>query len=259
MPDHGDEKDDTNLDEDDALLLALALRAEERAQKIDPRFEKMLLGGAEAERELAAAAQSSDSSPSSEQARALFQIHRPFNETEMRALTARIAATRSARERAKERAGRRHRPRWATRFRLVCSAAITAAVVAGLMHFMRAPAPLPVYALELSGGQRAERSVTEEEAGPRRVRAGGELELILRPERPDRAGIDIQADVRGDGRERALRERWEISENGAARSRLAVDRLFGDFDGELTLTVTVRRGEESRVLSMRVVRVRARE
>lgn len=83
----------------------------------------------------------------------------------------------------------------------------------------RAPEPgsgvWPSYTMTLEGGERMVRSVAE----PRRYRAGGVIELSLRPERRVEHAPVIRVWLRGRDRLVPLSGRFEVAESGALRFR----------------------------------------
>jgi hypothetical protein len=100
----------------------------------------------------------------------------------------------------------------------------------------RVAAHWPAYELTLGGG---ERPMRDDSGGPRVYRAGGELELSLRPERPVEEQPSLRAFVVGPERVLPLAGDVEIADSGAIRFRAGLPEELPD--GALTLWLVIGR------------------
>jgi hypothetical protein len=225
--------------EDEQLLLELAVRWTERKDPVDPRYERLALGDADAREELEAGA------AFSEDARAQLELYRPIDDVAKKRIAAALDES-AGRDLDRPQPMRWRRAQWMRRV-LPLAAVASVALIFGLV-VLRKPRPeaLPTYMLQIVGGQSALRSpgmVSDVVS----LRPGGALELIVRPETPYPESPALEAYLERAGKRTPLRGAWTFSANGAAKLVAEVDPLFAEDPSEGELVVVIGRdGEDGR-------------
>jgi hypothetical protein len=203
--------------------------------RLDERWDRLSAGTLTAEEE----AELRASAAASEEAREAWEAFRPlggeFQDRIIQAIQAERAAPLSS---AKTPAAKvlpfsRRAVRWSGWL------AAAAAMAAVLLLTLRQPAALPGYGLELSGGNRQERS----ETSARRFVPGSPFQLVLRPEKAVEGEIEARFFLAGRGELRTWAVPADIAPGGAVRVIGTLGREIAIPPGDWTVWAVVgRRG-----------------